>query len=101
MMSKFATTINPIHPGEVLQEEFMEPLNISANKLANRIDVPTNRITAIIKGQRGISGDTALRLSKVFGTTPEFWINLQGYYEIERAKDNSDADIQNIEQFAA
>lgn len=101
MMSKSATTINPIHPGEVLQEEFMEPLNISANKLANRIDVPTNRITAIIKGQRGISGDTALRLSKVFGTTPEFWINLQGYYEIERAKDNSDADIQNIEQFAA
>ena len=101
MMSKSATTINPIHPGEVLQEEFMEPLNISANKLANRIDVPTNRITAIIKGQRGISGDTALRLSKVFGTTPEFWINLQGYYEIERAKDNSVADIQNIEQFAA
>ena len=101
MMSKSATTINPIHPGEVLQEEFMEPLNISANKLANRIDVPTNRITAIIKGQRGISGDTALRLSKVFGTTPEFWINLQGYYELERAKDNSDTDIQNIEQFAA
>ncbi|MGI9570954.1 MAG: HigA family addiction module antitoxin [Desulfobulbia bacterium] len=100
-MLKSATTINPIHPGEVLQEEFMEPLGISANKLAHRIDVPTNRITAIIKGQRGVSGDTALRLSKVFGTTPEFWINIQGYYEIECAKDNTGADIQKIEQFAA
>ena len=100
-MSKSVTTIEPIHPGEVLAHEFMEPLGISANKLANHIEVPTNRITGIINGQRGITGDTALRLSKAFGTTAEFWVNLQGYYDLECAKDATGATIQSIEQFAA
>ena len=101
MMSKSVTTIEPIHPGEVLAHEFMEPLGISANKLAKHIEVPTNRITGIINGQRGISGDTALRLSKAFGTTAEFWINLQGHYELECAKDATGATILSIERFVA
>ncbi|AEG05782.1 HigA family addiction module antidote protein [Sinorhizobium meliloti WSM1022] len=86
-MSKSATIIDPIMPGEILASEFLEPMNISARKLAGHIGVPANRITEIIKGRRSITGDTALRLSKAFGTTPEFWINLQSHYELERARD--------------
>lgn len=70
-MSKSATIIDPIMPGEILASEFLEPMNISARKLAGHIGVPANRITEIIKGRRSITGDTALRLSKAFGTTPE------------------------------
>lgn len=78
--------IDPIHPGEVLKEEFMVPLALSANKLAGLLDVPTNRITHIINGTRGVSADTALRLSEAFQTTPEFWTNLQDHYDLELAK---------------
>ncbi|MBI1725168.1 MAG: HigA family addiction module antidote protein [Candidatus Tectomicrobia bacterium] len=78
-----------IHPGEILLEEFMKPLGVSQNKLARDIDVPAKRINTIVNGKNGITADTALRLSKYFGTTPEFWINLQGHYELERAMRDS------------
>jgi addiction module HigA family antidote len=74
-----------IHPGEVLREDFMLPHSLSANRLAGAMGVPTNRITAILNGVRGISGETALLLSKVFGTTPGFWMNLQIRYELDLA----------------
>jgi antitoxin HigA-1 len=80
--------LRPVHPGEILLEEFMKPSEppINANMLAKALDVPPNRITAILKGQRGITGDTALRLSAFFNTTPEFWMNLQKSYELRLAE---------------
>jgi addiction module HigA family antidote len=76
--------MRPVHPGEILFEEFMKSAEppISANMLAKALEVPTNRITAIIKGQRGITGDTAVRLATLFDTTAEFWMNLQKTYEL-------------------
>lgn len=80
--------MRPVHPGEILLEEFMKPSDppINANVLAKAIDVPANRITAIIKGQRGITGDTAVRLAAFFNTTSEFWMNLQKTYELRLAE---------------
>jgi len=75
-----------ITPGEFLREEFLEPLGLSANKLALELHVPANRIQAILKGQPAITADTALRLGQYFGTTPEFWSNLQAVYEMDKAK---------------
>jgi addiction module HigA family antidote len=74
-----------IHPGEHLAEELME-LGMSAAELARRLDVPTNRITGILNGQRAVTGDTALRLAHFFGTSPEFWLNLQSLYELRLAR---------------
>lgn len=90
-MSKSRTTtkykegdkLPPIHPGEILRYEFMEPLSLSATKLALHMGIPLTRVTAIIKGERGITTDTAFRLSRVFGTSVEFWLNLQSGYEVE------------------
>ena len=80
--------MRPIHPGEVLLEEFMKPSEppINANMLAKALEVPANRVTAIIKGQRGITGDTAVRLATFFNTTAEFWMNLQKTYELRLAE---------------
>lgn len=80
--------MRPVHPGEILLEEFLKPSEgaINANTLAKAIDVPANRITAIIKGQRGISGDTAVRLGAFFNTSAEFWMNLQKTYELRLAE---------------
>ena len=75
----------PIHPGEHLKEEMRE-LGMSAAELARKLDVPTNRITAILKGHRAITGDTALRLGHFFGTSAEFWLNLQSLYELRVAQ---------------
>jgi len=75
-----------IHPGEVLKEEFLDPNRLSANRLAIGVGVPTNRITQIINGQRGITGETALLLGHAFGTTPEFWLNIQSQYELDLAR---------------
>lgn len=75
----------PIHPGEQLREEFMKPLGLSAYRLANDIGVPVSRIQEIASERRAITGDTALRLARYFGTTPEFWMNLQRDYDLERA----------------
>ena len=75
--------LDPILPGEILWKEFMEPQGISQNKLARDIDVPVTRISDIIHGRRGISTDSALRLAVYFGTTPEFWANLQTNYDLK------------------
>jgi addiction module HigA family antidote len=80
--------MRPVHPGEILLEEFMRPARpaINANMLAKAIGVPPNRITAILKRQRGITGDTAVRLGAFFNTTAEFWMNLQKTYELRLAE---------------
>ncbi|MDH5739620.1 MAG: HigA family addiction module antitoxin [Nitrospira sp.] len=80
--------MRPVHPGEILLEDFLKPSDppINANTLAKALDVPPNRITAIIKGQRGITGDTAVRLATFFNTTAEFWMNLQKSYELRLAE---------------
>jgi addiction module HigA family antidote len=74
-----------VHPGEVLREEFLRPLGESVNQLAKRLDVTAQRINEIVLGRRGITADTALRLGRLFGTTPEFWMNLQTLYDLRKA----------------
>ena len=77
----------PIHPGVILRDEFLVPLDMSANALANRLGVPTNRITAIVNGARAITADTALRLARFFDTTPDFWMNLQLRHDLREAEE--------------
>jgi len=77
--------MRPIHPGEILKDE-LEEIGMTANSLAGRLDVPANRITSILNERRGITADTALRLSRFFGSTPEFWLNLQMTYELRLAQ---------------
>ena len=84
-----------IHPGEHLADE-LQALGMSANELANKLGVPTNRITEIIRGKRGISGDTALRLGHFFGTSPEFWLNLQKLYELRLAEQKAGETIKSL-----
>lgn len=84
--------MRPVHPGEILRDE-LEELEMSANALAEKLAVPGNRVSAILNGQRGITADTALRLSRYFGTTPEFWINLQKTYELRLAELEAGAKI--------
>ena len=80
-------TLPPIHPGEILREEFLLPMGVSQYRLAKEIGVSPRRINEIVHGKRAISADTALRLSRYFGTSERFWINLQGRYDIEVEKD--------------
>ncbi|HEY4930262.1 MAG TPA: HigA family addiction module antitoxin [Terriglobales bacterium] len=87
--------IMAIHPGEHLAEELRE-LEMSAAELARRLDVPTNRVTQILNGRRAITGDTALRLAHFFGTSPEFWLNLQCLYEIRLAEQKSGKSIKTL-----
>lgn len=82
-----ATRLPPIHPGEILLEEFLKPMNLSQYRLAKDIGVPARRINEIVHGKRAISADTALRLSRYFGLSERFWLNLQSRYELEMAKD--------------
>jgi addiction module HigA family antidote len=84
-----------VHPGEILGDELTE-LGISARELARQIAVPANRITQIIRGERGISGDTALRLGHWFGTGPELWMNLQKTYELNLARQQVGAEIEKL-----
>jgi addiction module HigA family antidote len=77
----------PIHPGEILEKEFLEPLELSQYRLAKAISVPPRRINEIVHGTRGISADTALRLARYFATTDEFWLNLQMRYDLEVERD--------------
>ncbi len=92
-MSRSSTTtgrrktrdLPPVHPGEQLREEFLKPLGISAYRLAKDIGVPVTRIQDILAERRGITGDTALRLGRYFGTTPEFWLNMQRDFDLETA----------------
>ena len=85
--------MRPVHPGEVLAEE-LEELGLSANAFAKTLGVPTNRITAILNGQRGVTADTALRLARYFGTGPQMWLNLQKTYELRRAELDSWENIK-------
>lgn len=90
------THIHPIHPGEILREEFMEPLNLKAYTLAKRLDVPRNTIESIVRETVGISADTALRLARFFKTTPGFWLNAQKHFELETAKDRIGNSLSKI-----
>jgi len=78
--------MRPVHPGEVLREEFLAPLEMSANRLASALGVPTNRITEIIAERRGVTADTALRLARAFGTSADFWMNLQKAHDLRKAE---------------
>ena len=92
-MSK--TVMSPIHPGELLQEEFLEPLGLSQYRLAKDISVPPRRINEIVHGKRSISANTALRLARYFGTTDRFWLNLQSRYDLELEKDRLGARLES------
>lgn len=84
----------PIHPGEILREEFLSPLGMSANQLALALRVPATRVNDIVNERRGITADTALRLSRYFGTSSKFWMNLQVSWELEVAEDQSGAAVE-------
>jgi addiction module HigA family antidote len=84
----------PIHPGEILEKEFLEPHGLSQYRLAKEISVPPRRINEIVHGTRGISADTALRLARYFGTTDEFWLNLQMRYDLEVQRDRLGARLR-------
>jgi addiction module HigA family antidote len=86
-----------VHPGEILREEFLKPLGISCYELAKRLHVPAPRVNDIVLERRGISADTAIRLSRFFGTTEQFWLNLQGAYEISRVMAEQGPEIERIE----
>jgi len=90
-----------VHPGEILREEFLKPLGISAYELAKRLRVPVPRVNDIVLERRGISADTAVRLSRFFGTTDQFWLNLQAAYEISRVQAEHADDIALIKPRAA
>lgn len=88
-----------IHPGEILQEEFLIPLDISAYRLSKEISIPQTRISEIVKGNRRITADTALRLSKFFGNSAKFWLGLQDDFDIEEEKTNKQKDLNAIKQY--
>ena len=88
-----------IHPGKVLQEEFLVPLHISAYRLSKDINIPQTRISEIIKGKRRITADTALRLSYYFGNSPKFWLGLQDDYDLEEEKVNKLQELKGIKRF--
>ena len=90
----------PMHPGRVLELEFLEPLKISAYKLAKDIEVDPPRVYSLVRGKRAISADTALRLGRYFGTSAEFWLNLQSHYDLEVEEDRSGESIAKIEPLA-
>jgi addiction module HigA family antidote len=87
------TYLDPIHPGEILLEDFLKPMEISINKLARDIDVPPGRISTIVNGKRAITADTALRLGIYFNVSPELWLNLQADYELRVARQKSKLHI--------
>lgn len=93
------STLKNIHPGEILLEEFLKPLNISAYRLAKETFMPQTRISEIVKERRRITADTALRLSKFFGTTARFWLGLQDDYDLEEERKNQKQTLDNIETF--
>src|ERR1700741_2018714 len=95
------TCMAPVHPGEILLTEFLEPFELSQYQLARSIGVPARRINEIVHGQRRISADTALRLSRFFGTSKRFWMNLQSRYALEIEKDRLGPALDNIRPLSA
>ena len=93
--------MDPVPPGEILLEEFLLPLGVSQYRLAKAISVPARRINEIVHGQRRISADTALRLSRFFGTSERFWLNLQARYDLEIEKDRLGSELASIEPLQA
>ena len=91
-----AKIMDPTHPGEILLEEFLQPLEISQYRLAKGISVPPRRINEIVHGKRRITADTALRLARYFGTTDRFWLNLQTRYDLDIEKDHLGAALDQI-----
>jgi addiction module HigA family antidote len=92
--------MSPIHPGEVLMLEYLQPLEVTQHRLAIAIGVPPRRINEIVHGKRRITTDTALRLARYFGTSERFWLNLQGRYDIEVARDRLGATLDEIRPLA-
>jgi len=92
-MAKKTKTMPPIHPGETLREDFLKPLGLTANRLAIELQVSVTRVNDIVPGKRAITADTALRLARYFGITPQFWMNLQANYDLELAQDASGSEI--------
>ena len=93
--------LEPIHPGEVLLAEFLEPLGLSQYRLAKGISVPPRRINEIVHGKRSITADTALRLGRFFGTTEAFWLNLQGHFDLEVERDRLGSALEEQVQVLA
>jgi addiction module HigA family antidote len=92
-MARKTKIMPPIYPGETLREDFLKPLGLTANRLAIELQVPVTRVTDIVRGKRAITADTALRLARYFGTTPQFWMNLQSNYDLEVAQDVRGSEI--------
>ena len=93
--------MEPIHPGETLKADFLEPHGLSGNAVARQLGVPPNRINDILRGRRAISADTALRLERCFGVSALFWLNLQQNYELERARKAAGRALNRIKPLAA
>jgi addiction module HigA family antidote len=93
-MIKKSGKLPPVHPGETLREDFLKPLGLSMNRLAMDLHVPVTRITEIANGRRSISADTALRLARYFGGSPQFWVNLQANFDLEVAQETVGAEIR-------
>lgn len=94
-------TLPNIHPGEVLLEEFLKPLEISQNRLARAMGVPPRRINEIVHGKRAVSADTAIRLSRALGTSEQFWMGLQADYDLEEARKAAQSELNKVENIAA
>lgn len=88
-----------VHPGEILHHEFLEPLEITAYRLSKDLKIPQTRISEIVKGNRRITADTALRLSKYFGNSAKFWLGLQDDFDIEEEKENKEKELNEIKQY--
>lgn len=93
--AKSKKVMPPVHPGEMLREDFLKPLGLSVNRLAMDLHVPVTRMNDIVRSRRSITADTALRLGKYFGTSAQFWLNLQSNYELELAQDLVGAQIES------
>ena len=94
-------SLNNIHPGEILLEEFLKPMDVSAYRLAKETFIPQTRVSAILKGKRRITADTALRLSKFFGTSAKFWLGLQADYDLEEEVKSNNEELQSIMKYAS
>ena len=97
-----ARKLPPPHPGEILLEEYLKPLGLSQNKLGRDLGIPAQRVNAIVRGQRAVTVDTALRLARYLKTSPQFWLNLQNYYDLEMAQeshltDKIDKEVRSLE----
>jgi addiction module HigA family antidote len=89
-----------IHPGEILSEDFLKPMGVSAYRLSKGANIDQTRISEIIRGKRSVTADTALRLARFFGNSPEFWLNLQAHYDLEQKKREMEKDLKKIKPYA-